>query len=67
MRKKAELVGQIFGKYLVVASEGINKHGQQMFKCRMLDGQHKTVKLSNLYRERIRDRKRNPISESAKD
>jgi len=50
MRYKTNFIGKQYGGYLVVASAGINKHHQQLVKCRLLNGSHKTLRASNLYR-----------------
>lgn len=49
MRKQTNFIGQRFGDYLVVAPAGVNRHHQQLVKCRLPSGQHKTIRASNLY------------------
>lgn len=50
MRNRTNVIGRRFGNLVVVASVGVNKHRQQVLKCKRDEGGHKTINLSNLYR-----------------
>lgn len=50
MRNKTNFIGKRYGKYLVIESVGVNKHRQQLVKCRLPSGFHKTIRANNLYR-----------------